>query len=316
MIKGVTMGRRRRAPAPPIAGWIVVDKPAGITSTTVCNRIRRLAGDPKTGHGGTLDPLATGVLPIALGEATKTVSYAMDGEKSYRFRLRWGAATETDDAEGAVTETSDVRPSEEQIRDALPRFIGLIQQVPPIYSAIKIAGRRAYDLARDGQAFELEARPTLIHDFRLVSIVDRDHADFEVDCGKGSYMRSLARDLALATGTVGHIADLRRTRVGPFTEAGAIPLASLEALGHIAPDCEYLLPVETALADIPALAVSGSEAASLRQGQAVSLFRTTDLGRIGDLADGATVRATIDGTTVALARIEAGRVQPVRVINP
>jgi len=310
------MGRRRRAKGPSISGWIIVDKPSGITSTTVCNRVRRLADDAKTGHGGTLDPLATGVLPLALGDATKTVSYAMDGEKAYRFRLRWGEARDTDDAEGEIIATSDVRPTAAQIEAALPQFIGTIQQVPPIYSAIKVEGQRSYNLAREQRAVELQARPIEIHDFRLIEMVDDDHADFDVACGKGAYMRSLARDLAQAVGTVGHIAALRRTRVGPFTEAGAIPLASLEALGHIAPDCEHLLPVETALADIPALAVSGSEAASLRQGQSVPLFRTTDLGRIGDLADGATVRATSDGITVALARFGGGRVQPVRVINP
>ena len=311
------MGRRRRSnKGPSVTGWIIVDKPSGITSTTVCNRVRRLADDAKTGHGGTLDPLATGVLPLALGEATKTVSFAMDGEKAYRFRLRWGEARDTDDAEGAVTETSDVRPTAEAIEAALPEFIGLIQQVPPIYSAIKVDGERSYSLAREQRSVELQPRPIQIHDFRLVEMVDEDSADFDVACGKGAYMRSLARDLARAVGTVGHISALRRTRVGPFTEAGAISLASLEALGHIAPDCEHLLPVETALADIPALAVTGSEAASLRQGQAVPLFRTTDLGRIGDLADGATIRATNGGITVALARLEGGRVQPVRVINP
>lgn len=310
------MGRRRRPNGPSVTGWIVVDKPGGMTSTAVCNRVRRLAGDAKTGHGGTLDPLATGVLPLALGDATKTVAYAMDGEKAYRFRLCWGEARDTDDAEGAVTGVSDVRPSEAEIAAVLPRFVGLIQQVPPIYSAIKVGGERAYNLARAQQAVALEARPIDIRDFRLAEIVDRDHADFDVVSGKGAYMRSLARDLAAALGTVGHIAALRRTRVGPFTEAGAVALASLEALGHIAPDCEYLLPVETALADIPALAVTGSEAASLRQGQAVPLFRTTDLDRIGDIADGATVRATSDGMTVAIARLEGGRVQPVRLINP
>ena len=307
---------RRRHQEPDISGWLAVDKPAGITSTTVSNRIRRLTGGAKCGHGGTLDPLATGILPIALGQATKTVSFAMDSEKSYRFRLRWGEARDTDDAEGAVTATSDSRPDREAIQAALSGFTGEIQQVPPAYSAIKVDGERAYKLAREATPVELRPRPIWIRRFDLVELVDADHADFEVVSGKGAYMRSLARDLALALGTVGHIARLRRLCVGAFTEARAISLETLEALGHIGPDCPYLLPVETALADIPALALSGSEAVSLRRGQAVAFFRAADLARIGHLAEGTTVRAESDGHLVALARYEGGRVHPIRVMNP
>ena len=306
---------RRRPTGPEISGWVVVDKPGGMTSTTVSNRVRRLAGDAKCGHGGTLDPLATGVLPIALGEATKTVAFAMDSEKSYRFRLRWGEERDTDDADGAVAATSDHRPGIPEILAALPEFTGDIEQVPPVYSAIKVQGERAYALARQDKPVLLAPRTVSIRRFSLAGIVDADAADFEVVCGKGAYMRSLARDLARRLGTVGHVARLRRTAVGAFTEARSIALESLEALGHIGPDCPYLLPVETALDDIPALALTGSEAASLRRGQTVALFQASDLVRIGHLADGATVRAQMGGRLVALARFEGGRVHPVRVMN-
>lgn len=310
---GSRRGRRERAS--PVNGWLIVDKPSGMTSTTVCNRVRRLAGNSKTGHGGTLDPLATGVLPIAFGEATKTVAYTMDARKSYRFVVRWGEARDTDDADGEVVETSTERPGREEIVAGLPRFVGEIEQTPPIYSAVKIGGERAYKLARENRAALPEPRRVRVDSFDLVREIDADAAEFEVVCGKGTYMRSLARDLALALGTVGHIAVLRRTAVGPFREADAMTLASLEALGHIPPEFEGILPVETALADIPALALSGSEAATLRSGQVVQLFRTADLPRLGEIADGATVRATAGGKLVAVARLEGGRVRPVRVMN-
>ena len=301
--------------APAVSGWLVIDKPAGMTSTAVVNRVRYLANGVKTGHAGTLDPLATGVLPIALGEATKTVAYAVEGTKTYRFTVRWGEARNTDDADGEVTEASDRRPSEPEIRRALKAFIGEIDQIPPVFSAVKVAGERAYKLARADKEVRLEPRRVQIHRFELVEIVDADHANFEVECGKGAYMRSLARDLASALDTVGHIAVLRRTAVGGFTEADAISLDNLEALGHISPLLEHLLSVQTALDDIPALAMTGSEAARLRRGQAVPMFRTTDLARIGDIADGATVCAMADGKLVALARLEGGKVHPVRVLN-
>lgn len=313
-----TMAARRRGRGErpsPVNGWLVVDKPSGVTSTTVCNRVRRLAGNAKTGHGGTLDPLATGVLPIAFGEATKTVGYTMDARKSYRFTVRWGEARDTDDADGEIVETAAGRPGVREIEAALPRFIGEIEQTPPIYSAVKIGGERAYKLAREDRAVVPEPRQVTVESFSLVRQIDDDAAEFDVVCGKGTYMRSLARDLALALGTVGHIAVLRRTAVGGFREADAMTLASLEALGHIPPDFEGLLPVETALADIPALALSGSEAATLRSGQVVQLFRTSDLPRLGEIADGSTVRATAGGKLVAVARLEGGRVRPVRVMN-
>ncbi len=307
------MARRRKGR--PVHGWVIVDKPRGLTSTQVVGQVRRIFDAQKAGHGGTLDPLATGVLPIALGEATKTVSYAMDGEKSYRFTLRWGQATDTDDAEGEVVEESAERPNEAEIRAVLPGFLGLIEQVPPTFSAIKVAGKRAYDLARNQQPVELASRPILIHDMTLSQAGDRDHATFQVRSGKGAYMRALARDLGRALGTCAHIVSLRRTAVGPFLEADAISLESLQSLGHSAAASEILLPVETALDDIPALALSESEASRLRSGQAVSLLARSDRDRIDKLAQGSIVCAMSASKPVALARYEAGELQPVRVLN-
>ncbi len=308
-------GRRRRARGPQINGWLIVDKPAGITSTGVCNAVKRLAGGAKAGHGGTLDPLATGVLPIALGEATKTMPYVMDGQKTYRFTVRWGEARNTDDAEGEVVENSDHRPDRAAIEAVLPRFVGLIQQVPPIFSAIKVDGVRAYDLAREDQAVELQAREIEIVSLRLEAMPDENHATFVVESGKGAYMRSLARDIALALGTVGHVLALRRIAVGPFHESHAHTLAKLEEIGQVTQQMTELLPVETALADIPALAVSGSEAAGLRQGRPVALFRRSDLERAGAHDDGDIARATWEGETVALVQFDAGRAKPLRIIH-
>lgn len=308
-------GRRRRNRGPIINGWLIVDKPAGITSTGVCNAVKRLAGGAKAGHGGTLDPLATGVLPIALGEATKTVPYVMDGRKTYRFTVRWGEARNTDDAEGELIETSDVRPAREAIEAVLPRFVGIIEQVPPVFSAIKIGGVRAYDLAREAQPVEMQPREVEIFSVRLEDMPDADHATFIVESGKGVYMRSLARDIALALGTVGHVSALRRIAVGPFHESHAHALAKLEEIGQVTQQTEELLPVETALADIPALAVSGSEAAGLRQGRPVALFRRTDLERAGEFDDGDIARATCDGKTVALVQFDAGKAKPLRIIH-
>ncbi len=256
------------------------------------------------------------MLPIALGEATKTVSYVLDGAKTYRFTVRWGEARATDDADGEVTATSEVRPDADDIRRTLPRFLGEIEQVPPAFSAVKIGGRRAYyELARAEEAVELKPRRVRVDAIELVEVPDRDHATFEARCGKGTYMRSLARDLARALGTYGHIASLRRIAVGPFTEHDAIPLDSLEGLMHSGAFAERLLPVETALDDIPALALAEAEAHLLRSGQAVPLFRASDRDRIGRVATGETVCATSGGKPVALARLEHGRLRPVRVFN-
>lgn len=308
------MGRRRRR-GDPVHGWFVIDKPTGMTSTAVVNEVRRLANANKAGHGGTLDPLATGVLPIALGEATKTLRYIVDGTKAYRFTLRWGVATDSDDSDGAVTGTADGRPDAAAVRAVLDRFTGDIEQVPPRYSAIKVDGQRAYDLARDGEEFELEARTVRVDEIRLTGTPDADHAIFEVTCGPGAYMRGLARDIAGALGTLGHVTALRRTRVGPFREENSISLDALRSFGDSAAVLQHMLPVETALDDIPALALTDSEARRLRSGQAVPLLRKMDLQRIAGLNDGDTVLAFGKGKPVALTRYAAGEVHPLRVLN-
>ena len=306
---------RRKPRGRPLDGWLIIDKPPGLTSTDVVNRVRRAFDAQKAGHGGTLDPLATGVLPIAFGAATKTVPYVMDGTKLYRFTLRFGEARDTDDADGKTTATSPIRPTDAEITAALPSFRGDIMQVPPTFSAIKVAGERAYDMAREGRPPALEPRPARVDTFELIERPDPDHAIFEVASGKGVYMRSLARDLAAACGTFGHIAALRRMRVGPFTEAQAIPLDKLRATDDTAPASpDLLLPVATALADIPALALTESEAAGLRHGQAISLVAL--MGRIPGNADpsGGLVRAMAGSRVVGLARLEDGWMKPERLL--
>ena len=307
------MARRRKGD--PVNGWLIIDKPSGVTSTQAVGKVRRLFNAAKAGHGGTLDPLATGILPIALGEATKTIPYVMDGRKRYRFTVRWGEARATDDADGAVTATSDRRPLEADIRAALPRFTGEIEQVPPAYSAIHVEGERAYDLARAGETVDLPPRVVTIHSFALIGLDDPDHATFEVASGKGAYMRALGRDLALSLGTCGHISALRRLAVGPFDESQAISLESLAALGHSPAAFGHLRPVETALDDIPALALTDIEANSLRLGQPVGFIRRQDAGRVSHISSGTLVCATTGGKPVALARFEAGDLRPVRVFN-
>jgi len=309
------MGRRRTGR--PVHGWIVIDKPGGMSSAHVVARVKRVIGAAKAGHGGTLDPLATGVLPVALGEATKTVSYVMDGAKRYRFTVRWGEARDTDDSEGAVTGTSEVRPERDAIAAALGDFVGLVEQAPPAYSAVKIGGRRAYALARAGEDVIVESRLVRIDSFALVAVPDADHAVFDVGCGKGTYMRSLSRDLARRLGTVGHIASLRRVAAGPFDEAGAISLESLESLVHSAPPSAYLRAVETALDDIPALALNAAQADHLRHGRPVRVQGPE--GRLfvdtGRLDEGDVLCAMADGRPVALARLEDGEIRAVRVLN-
>ena len=309
------MARKRRGQ--PIHGWIVIDKPEGMTSARVVARVRAITDAAKAGHAGTLDPLATGVLPIALGEATKTVSWVMDGSKAYRFTVRWGEARDTDDTEGIITESSVVRPSEAEIRAALARFIGTIEQIPPVYSAIKVEGRRAYALARADKTVALEARTVYIESVELVETPDPDHAVLEVHCGKGVYIRSLARDLARSLGTFGHVCQIRRLAAGPFDEKNAISLDHLEALRHSAPPSGYLLPVETALDDIPALALTESQAEHLRHGRPVRVrgpgglcFVDTD-----NLEQDLTVCAMAGDQLVALVRLDGDEIFPVRVLN-
>ena len=304
------MGRRKKGEA--ISGWVVVDKPLGPTSSDVVNRIRRAFNAQKAGHAGTLDPLATGILPVALGEATKTVPFMIDATKSYRFTMRFGAETTTDDAEGEVTVESPCRPTGAEIEAILARFQGQIQQVPPAFSAVKVDGERAYARARAGEEVELAPRTVEIHEIALISQPDAAHAELEISCSKGTYVRSLARDIGRALGAAAHVSALRRTRHGPFTEKAAIPLDKLCALGHIAPASGpkvHLLPLETALDDIPALAVSGDDAARLRRGQGVLLR-----GRDAPILSGS-VLATHRGDPVALTEYRQGELRPVRVFN-
>jgi tRNA pseudouridine55 synthase len=305
----------RKAGGLPIHGWLVLDKPLGLTSSRAVAAVRRILGAAKAGHGGTLDPLATGVLPIALGEATKTVSWAMAGPKAYRFTLRWGEARDSDDTEGKIVAESPVRPDAAAIEAALSRFIGQLCQRPPAYSALKLAGERAYDLARSGRAVALAPRLIEIMTLRLIGLPDPDHAEFEATVGKGTYIRALARDLGEALGTYAHVTALRRLSVGRFGLERAISLDNLLSLGHSAAASVYLLPVETALDDIPALALTEAEAHRLRCGQAVTPLRPSDRARIDQLGDGATVCATTGGKLVALVEVAAGGLRPVRVMN-
>ncbi len=307
------MARKRKGR--PINGWLILDKPSGITSTAALNTVRRAVGAAKAGHGGTLDPLATGVLPIAFGEATKLLSHVFDGRKTYGFTIRWGVATDTEDSDGTPTETSDGRPSEQDIAGILPEFRGEIAQVPPVYSALKIDGERAHVRARRGETVSLEARQVWIEDIALAAMPDHDHAAFRVTCGKGTYMRSLARDMALRLGTCGHITALRRLGVGSFSEKDAILLDEAGKIGQDAPALPDLLPVEAALADIPALDLTEAEVARLRNGQAISMLRRADLERIAHLRDGGIALATCSKRAVAVARYEAGKIFPVRVLN-
>ena len=308
-------GRRRRARGGP-DGWLVIDKPAGITSAAVCNRIRRLANGARTGHGGTLDPMATGVLPIALGEATKTVPFAVDTVKLYRFTVRWGEERDSDDLDGTTTGTSPYRPDEASIRAALPALTGSIMQVPPRFSAVKVAGRRAYALARAGGEPDLAPRPAEILRLTLEDIPDADHAVFEAETGKGVYVRAITRDLARSLGAVGHVSALRRLRVGPFAADGAKSLDDIGRSGQIGPFDADLLPLDSPLVDIPALSVTEEEAATLRNGQALRLYAAADLPRVAELRNGSTLRVRLDGRPVAVAKYQMGTVRAVRVFNP
>ena len=306
------MARRKKGEA--ISGWICLDKPYDFGSTQAVGKVRWLFKAQKAGHAGTLDPLATGVLPIALGEATKTVPFMMDADKAYRFTIEWGRSTTTLDREGATTASSDVRPTREQVGAALPAFIGEIQQIPPQYSAVKVDGERAYDLARAGEEFELKARSVTIHSARVSDAPDADHIEIEIECGKGTYVRSIVRDLAEALGACAHVSALRRTRVGPFGEDRAITLENLEDLSHKAALPEVLLPVETALDDIPALAVTAEDAFRLAQGRPIVLVPRQVETLKARLTGGSRLVSAMDGDRlVALAEMRAGRLNPVRV---
>lgn len=309
------MGRKGKRGGRPIHGWLVVDKPTGMTSTDVVNAVRRSTGAAKVGHSGTLDPIATGVLPIALGEATKTVAYAMEGLKDYSVTIRWGETRTTDDAEGELVASTESRPTAGAIEAALPAFTGDIEQVPPRFSAVKIQGERAYDLAREGADPELPSRIVHIESFRLSRVIDNDHAAFEVRSGKGAFVRALARDLAANLGTYGHMAALRRRRVGPFDESQAVSLDTLRGMASVAELSAYLLPVATALDDIPAVRLSGKEAQQLRHGQAVPMVTKADRGRLRGVALGDIVLARQDETPLGIVRFQQGQLQPVRMLN-
>jgi tRNA pseudouridine55 synthase len=315
----MAMGRRKKGA--PVHGWVIVDKPEGVTSTQVVGIVRRVFDAQKAGHAGTLDPMATGVLAVALGEATKTVPYAMDAEKTYRFTATWGEARDSDDAEGAVTGTSDVRPSGASIEAAIPRLVGMIRQTPPVYSAIKVDGERAYDLARDGETVVLEPRMVFIRSVRLLGQPDADRAEFEMVCGKGAYVRAWVRDLALELGTLGYVSQLRRLAIGNFKSSGAVGLETLKGFMHSPAAFEHLRPISTALDGILALAVTGQDAVRLKSGNPI-LIRRDDFARIAESAQGdddlqglTVFLSTGAGEPVALAQFAEGQLRPFRVFN-
>ncbi len=297
----------------PVHGWVVLDKPLGMTSTQAVAKVKWLFHAEKAGHGGTLDPLATGLLPIALGEATKTVQWAMDGRKIYRFTVKWGEERSTDDLEGQITASSVARPTQNGIESILIQFQGEIMQAPPAFSAIKVDGERAYELARAGQAVDLAPRPVHIEKLALFACPDADHAVFEVTCGKGTYVRALARDMGRALGCLGHVVALRRVAVGAFGEADMIPLEKLEQMRHKAPGDNamdgVLRPIETVLDGIPALAVKDAEAQRLKQGQPVLLR-----GANAPIACDA-VLVTWGSKPLGLCSIEQGSLKPKRLFN-
>jgi tRNA pseudouridine55 synthase len=313
----------RRKKGVDVDGWVVLDKPENLTSTDAVAAVRRVFNANKAGHAGTLDPLASGVLPIALGEATKTIPFLMEADKAYRFTIRWGVSTATQDREGAVVATSDARPAPELVRQGLARFQGEIDQIPPAFSAIKVEGERAYDLARAGEEVTLKPRRVIVHEVELEDAPNEDTAILKLRCGKGFYVRALVRDLAAALGVEGHVHQLRRLAVGAFQADRAISLDALQELGHKGAASERLEPVETALADIPALAVSGEDAFKLRQGRPIVLLphvvetlKSKIRPRLvsGQDASRAAV-ALFEGRPVALGDVRAGQFRPTRVFH-
>lgn len=298
----------RKGKGRPVNGWLIVDKPASVTSTSIVGKVRWALDAQKAGHAGTLDPAATGVLAVALGEATKTVPYVTDATKGYRFLVRWGVATDTDDAEGKAIETRDTRPTEAQIEAALPAFRGLIQQVPPQYSAVKVEGERAYDIARTGEAMELAARPLEVEKLVLLARPDADTAEFEMVCGKGGYVRAIARDLGRALGCLGHVVWLRREWSGPFRAEDGIGLAEIDALART-PDLDArLLPLEIALAGLPELPLSPEGAVRLKNGNPGRVLSSR-------AEPGDTAWASFEGKPVAVGTYLGGELHPNRVFN-
>lgn len=317
------MARARKRKGLPVHGWLAVDKPVEMTSTQIVGRLKRLFNAQKAGHGGTLDPLADGVLPIAFGEATKTAQWAMDCDKEYVFTISWGASTDTQDREGAIIRRSDARPDAASIETILANYIGTISQVPPKYSAIKVDGARAYDLARGGEAFELKARDITVYETELVSLPDRDHAIIRVCSGKGFYVRSFARDLAADLGVEGHVSKLRRTRVGMLDEASTVTLEDIERCAAEAGDLEGLLkPIETVLDGLPSVAINPAEAADLRHGREILLlphiieqWRADQAQLAMDGGDDRTTLAMCDETAVAIGEVRVGKFKPQRVFQ-
>lgn len=298
----------RRQKGRDISGWLVVDKPAGLTSTAVVNKVRWALEARKAGHAGTLDPDATGVLAIALGEATKTVPYVTDALKAYEFTVRFGQATNTDDAEGEVISQSDLRPSDEDIKTALSEFIGDIEQVPPQFSAVKIDGERAYKRARDGETMEIAARPLFVESLLLVDRPDADHAVLEMVCGKGGYVRSIARDLGNALGCHAHVRVLRRVWSGPFDAEDGLTLDQVDALARSPELDSHLLPLETALTDLPEVKATDQGAARLRNGNPGMVLAS-------DVEYGDTCWASFEGRAVAIGTYKSGELCPTRVLN-
>lgn len=299
------MARRRKGRE--VSGWLVVDKPAGPTSSAVVNKVRWAFDAKKAGHAGTLDPDATGVLAVALGEATKTVPFVTDATKAYVFTVRFGQATDTDDAAGEVTETSDIRPTDDEIRVALAGFEGEIMQVPPRYSAVKVGGERAYRLAREGAEPDLAPRPLLVESLTLLDRPDPDHAELELVCGKGGYVRSIARDLGQALGCLGHVTRLRRIWSGPFDADEGVGLDEIERLARTGEIDALLLPVETGLADLARLTCTEAGAARLRNGNPGEVITAADYGQ--------ECWAEFDGQPVAVGIYRGGLLHPTRVFN-
>ena len=298
------MGRKRNGRD--ISGWIVVDKPAGPTSTAVVNKVRWAFDARKAGHAGTLDPDATGVLAIALGEATKTVPYITDALKAYEFTVRLGVSTNTDDAEGEVLATSDLRPDDDTIKAALNRFVGDIEQVPPQFSAVKIDGERAYKRARDGETMEIAARPLFVDSLLLLDRPDPDHVTLELVCGKGGYVRSIARDLGEHLGCLGHVRELRRTWSGPFEAAGALTLEQIDSLARTPELDTHLQPLETGLQDLPEVRASAEGATRLRNGNPGMVFAS-------GVEYGDECWASFEGRAIAVGRYKSGELHPTRV---
>ncbi len=313
------MARQRKRKGDPVSGWLNLFKPVEMTSTQAVSILKRLYNAEKVGHGGTLDPLASGILPLAFGEATKTVQWAMDSEKEYVFTIRWGISTASQDAEGKVTATSDARPSREQVEAVLANYLGTIEQVPPKFSAIKVDGQRAYDLAREGEDFELKSREVEVHAASVIGMPDADHTVIHVTSGKGFYVRAMARDLAFDLECEGHISQLRRTRVGAFAAAVAIAISSLQDMTEKSDLLAALKPVQSVLTGVPDLAINPTDAANLRQGRTIMLMpHVVDAWRAArnpDDEDDRLALATCNGTAIALGDVRAGHFEPVRVFN-